>query len=165
MEEIVFNTPDNLDVVNQALAESQHPVLQSLKNKIAELELTVQSMTDELQVKRVELASKSDLVSNANRRYSDYVERVKNVLVEMSQFADTDNDTIVSIANNLDIDLNTEAIVDFSIIIRANVTIPFGKTIDDMSSELESDLDISVSGYEYIQDGWVEEIYSVTEVS
>jgi hypothetical protein len=164
MDEVVFTRPNN-DVINQALAESQHPVLQQFKNKIAELELTIESLNDELQVKRVELSAKSELVSNANRRYTDYIERVKNVLVETAEFADTDNDTIVTIANNLDIDLNTEAIVDFSIIIRTNVTIPFGKTIDDMSSELESDLDISVSGYEYIQDGWVEEIYSVTEVS
>ena len=80
-EQIVF--PDSTP-------ESQHPVLTNLKNQIDELEIAKNNLLNSLTKER-------------NERFA-YVARVKNVLVEVAKNYDGDKETIVNIANNLDIE-------------------------------------------------------------
>lgn len=145
------------------LLNSDHPVLQQYKDKIAELEVTIDGLRTTLEQTKFASEAKGRNLDLTRNLLNNLNERIKTVLVEALETGD--NDTVVDIANNLDVDLNTDALVDFTITVRANVSIPFGKTFDEFIGELESDLDISVSGYEYISDGWLEGIVGTEQVS
>jgi hypothetical protein len=122
--------------------ESQHPVLANLKNQIDELEIAKNNLLNSIAKER-------------NERFA-YVARVKNVLVEVAQNYDGDKETIVNIANNLDIDLSRNVTMDLNLTIRVQAEVPFDIEDDEIEDKIESDLDLTVSGYEFIQDGWVE---------
>jgi hypothetical protein len=142
-DEIIF--PEN--------AESNHPVLTNLKNQIAELEIANTNLL-------------SSIAKERNERFA-YVARVKNVLVEVAQNYDGDKETIVNIANNLDIDLSRNVTMDLNLTIRVLAEVPFDIADDEIEDKIESDLDLTVSGYEFIQDGWVEAMIwnSIVEAS
>lgn len=90
--------------------ESSHPVLQQLKNRIAELEtqLSTQKETaNSLDADRVMT------IGRIRNEKTQREERIKNVLVEALE--DHDEDTVKWIANNLDIELTVRSTYEVNV--------------------------------------------------
>ena len=126
--------------ITPAPAESQHPVLTQLHEKIAKLE--------------TELESTKTLMDNHRNRswelssnFTNYKYKLENVLRTFAQ-EDPDNaELCVKIAEEMDIELlNTK---DFEISVTFNVTVsaPFGEEIE--LSEYDVDATVDLSGYEF----------------
>jgi hypothetical protein len=125
MEEIIENAPTNYDAINMALGEneSNHPVLHKLKEEIA---------TEKAQAQRWK-----DLYSNVSDRYNEYQETLKNVLL---QSIDThDKDTVIHIAEELEVDLVVTKSYEVNVTIRVDVELEVGQSFDP-----EWDLEISL---------------------
>lgn len=113
MEEII-NPPSNYDVINTALAESNHPVLQQLKDKIEKLE--------NLDVTRI------NEISRLRSLHNDYLDTVKTVLVDSLE--DYDEETVKHIAENLGVDLTVTKTYEVNVTFRIDVEKDADTTID-----------------------------------
>lgn len=114
MEEIVENPPTNYDVINTALAESNHPVLQQYKDKIEKLE--------NLDVTRI------NEITRIHTKYNDYLDTVKTVLTNALE--DYDEETIKYIAEMLDVSLTVSKTYEVNVTYRIDVEMEAGKEID-----------------------------------
>ncbi len=111
--------------------ESNHPVLQQLKDRIAELEASIEQKNTSLQTS----------LENANRYRNEkwnYEERVKNVLIEALE--DYDEATIKHIAEQLNIELTKTASIEVNVTFTIDVEYEIGSEPDP-----DWDFDFSVS--------------------
>lgn len=136
MEEI-YSTP----------AESNHPVLQQLKDKIAELEATIVS-------KNTDIFNSEERTRNVRNDKWKYEERVKNVLVEA--YEDHDKETVKYIADQLDIALTATKKYEVNV----TFTIDIECDLDDADSiDPDWDFEFEVS-HHAIQDYSTDVIWS-----
>jgi hypothetical protein len=131
MEEIVENPPTNYDAINTALAESNHPVLQQYKDKIAELETKAQRSL-EIDQERI------NTINRLRIEKTNFQDRVKNVLIEALE--NYDEETVKYIADNLDVELTVSKTYEVNVTFRIDVETEVGKEIDP-----DWDFDFSVS--------------------
>jgi chromosome segregation ATPase len=111
--------------------ESNHPVLQQLKDRIAELEASIEQKNTSLQTS----------LENANRYRNEkwnYEERVKNVLIEALE--DYDEATIKHIAEQLNVELTKTATIEVNVTFTIDVEYEIGSEPDP-----DWDFDFSVS--------------------
>jgi chromosome segregation ATPase len=111
--------------------ESNHPVLQQLKDRITELEASIEQKNTSLQTS----------LENANRYRNEkwnYEERVKNVLIEALE--DYDEATIKHIAEQLNIELTKTASIEVNVTFTIDVEYEIGDEPDP-----DWDFDFSVS--------------------
>jgi chromosome segregation ATPase len=111
--------------------ESNHPVLQQLKDRITELEASIEQKNTSLQTS----------LENANRYRNEkwnYEERVKNVLIEALE--DYDEATIKHIAEQLNIELTKTASIEVNVTFTIDVEYEIGSEPDP-----DWDFDFSVS--------------------
>lgn len=107
--------------------ESNHPVLNKLKEEIA---------AEQAQVQRWK-----DMYSDIFNRYSALQERIKNVLTEAMD-NELDVETIEWIARNLDVDLTRSKQIEVTVCFTIDVTHPITMTdIDDIVSDLQYSVD------------------------
>ncbi len=129
--------------------ESSHPVLQQLKDRIAELETqlaTNKATTDALDTERVETIRKVRSDKWA------FEERVKTVLSEA--WDDHDQETIKHIADNLDISLTKTKQIEVNVTFTIDIELEMDEEIDP-----EWDFDFSVN-HHAVQDYTSDVIYS-----
>lgn len=127
MNENNYGEPD----FNITATESSHPVLQQLKDRMAELEGTIEQRNASLQT----------ALENSNRYRNEkwaYEEKVKNVLVEALE--DYDEDTIKHIAEQLNIELTKTKQVEVNVTFTIDVEYEVGSEPDP-----DWDFDFSVS--------------------
>jgi hypothetical protein len=127
MNENNYGEPD----FNITATESSHPVLQQLKDRIAELEGTIEQRNASLQ----------NALDNSSRYRNEkwqYEEKVKNVLVEALE--DYDEDTIKHIAEQLNIELTKTKQVEVNVTFTIDVEYEVGSEPDP-----DWDFDFSVS--------------------
>jgi len=127
--------------ITAAPAESQHPVLTQLHEKIAKLELDLESTKTLMDTHRNRAW---ELSSN----FANYKYKLENVLRTYAQDNTASADLFVEIANEMDIELlNTK---DYEITVTFNVTVtaPFGEEIDLSDYDVDASLD-SVGGTEF----------------
>jgi chromosome segregation ATPase len=111
--------------------ESNHPVLQQLKDRITELEASIEQKNTSLQTS----------LENANRYRNEkwnYEERVKNVLIEALE--DYDEATIKHIAEQLNVELTKTATIEVNVTFTIDVEYEIGSEPDP-----DWDFDFSVS--------------------
>lgn len=109
----IYSTP--------ATPESTHPVLQQLKDQIADLEAKVAKGT-ELDAQRVQ-----NINTLRNEKWK-YEERVKNVLVEAIE--DHDEDTVKHIASELGIELTKTKQVEVNVTFTIDLEYEIGEEPD-----------------------------------
>lgn len=117
MNENNYGEPD----FNITATESSHPVLQQLKDRIAELEGTIEQRNASLQ-------SALDNSSRYRNEKWAYEEKVKNVLVEALE--DYDEDTIKHIAEQLNIELTKTKQVEVNVTFTIDVEYEVGSEPD-----------------------------------
>lgn len=142
MDEMTIGT---ITDITPAPAESNHPVLQQLKDRIAELEDKV-TKANALDVERVATQIK------LRQDKWNYEERVKNVLVEALE--NHDEETVKYIAEQLDIALTKTKQVEVNVTFTIDLEYEVGEEPDP-----EWDFDFSVSDSS-IQDYSADVIYS-----
>jgi len=127
-------------VLGQTMSnESSHPVLSSLNEEIARLQ--------------------KEVFENRGKM-RDYIQTVKDVLIDVHANYDGDVDTIVAIADQLDIELTQTVSVEKNVTLNIDIEVPFGTTID--LDNLEYDLDISVDSMSMtVTDFSVDHIYTI----
>lgn len=121
---------ENETVTFNVVPESVHPVLQQLKDQIADLEAKL-AKANELDAERVQ---------NANRLRNEkwqYEGRVKTVLVEALE--DHDEDTVKHIASELGVELTKTKTVEVNVTFSIDLEYEIGEEPD-----LEWDLDFDV---------------------
>jgi hypothetical protein len=126
--------------ITPAPAESQHPVLTQLHEKIAKLE--------------TELESTKTLMDNHRNRswelssnFANYKYKLENVLRTFAQ-EDADNvEILVKVAEEMDIELLNTKDFEISVTFNVTVTAPFGEEIE--LSEYDVDATVDLSGYEF----------------
>jgi hypothetical protein len=126
--------------ITPAPAESQHPVLTQLHEKIAKLE--------------TELESTKTLMDNHRNRswelssnFANYKYKLENVLRTFAQ-EDADNvEILVKVADEMDIELLNTKDFEISVTFNVTVTAPFGEEIE--LSEYDVDATVDLSGYEF----------------
>lgn len=138
MEDFIENPPSNYDAINQAIAESNHPVLQQLKDKIAEQETQIANLVESIKVEQENGNQYRERWSNISNSLNQYKDRVQTVLAEAIE--DYDEDTIRHIADNLDVELTLTKTYEVNVTFRITADIDAGNTIDP-----EWDFDFSVS--------------------
>ena len=117
-------------VIENTLA-SEHPVLKQLKDRIAELEASLEQKNTLLQT----------ATENSNRHRNEkwaYEERVKTVLVKAME--DYDEDTVRYIAEHLNIQLTKTKSIEVNVTFNIDVEYEIGSEPDP-----EWDFDFSVS--------------------
>jgi hypothetical protein len=102
-------------------AESNHPVLQQLKDRIAELEAQVEN-------KNSLLTASQDATRNIRNEKWQYEGRVKTVLVEALE--DHDEDTVKYIAEQLDIELTKTKQVEVNVTFTIDLEYEIGSEPD-----------------------------------
>jgi chromosome segregation ATPase len=116
--------------------ESNHPVLQKLKEEIA---------AEQAQVQRWK-----DMYSDVSNRYGALQERIKNVLTEAMD-NELDVETIEWIARNLDVDLTRSKQIEVTVCFTIDVTHPITMTdVDDIVSDLQYSVDTYCGDVEVI---------------
>lgn len=138
-------TTGTITDITPAPAESNHPVLQQLKDKIAELEDKV-TKANALDIERVSTQIK------LRQDKWNYEERVKNVLVEAIE--DHDEETVKYIADQLNISLTKTKQYEVNVTFTIDVEHEIGEEPDP-----EWDFDFSVSDSS-IQDYSTDVIYA-----
>jgi hypothetical protein len=133
-----YGTPD-FDIT-PAPAESNHPVLTQLHEKISGLELELEStktLMDNHRTRSWELSS----------NFANYKYKLANVLRTFAQ-EDPDNvELCVKIADEMDIELLNSKDFEISVTFNVTVTAPFGEEIE--LSEYDVDATLDLSGYEF----------------
>lgn len=127
--------------ITAAPAESNHPVLTQLHEKIAKLELDLESTKTLMDTHRNRAW---ELSSN----FANYKYKLGNVLRTFAQEDEDNVDILVKVAEEMDIELlNTK---DYEITVTFNVTVtaPFGEEIDISDYDVDASLD-SVGGTEF----------------
>ncbi len=117
-------------IIDNTLA-SEHPVLKQLKDRIAELETSIEQKNTSLQAS----------IENANRHRNEkwaYEERVKTVLVKA--YEDYDKETIQYVAEHLNIQLTKTATYEVNVTFNIDVEYEIGEEPDP-----NWDFDFSVS--------------------
>lgn len=121
-------------------AESQHPVLTQLHEKIAELETKLADMTEREDKQR---SRAWELSSN----FANYKFKLENVLRTYAQDNEDFSSKIVEMADEMDIELLNTKTYDVNVTFTVTVTAPFGEEID--LGEYDVDPTIDISGYEF----------------
>jgi hypothetical protein len=127
MNENNYGEPD----FNITATESSHPVLQQLKDKIAELEGMLEQRNTSLQT----------ALDNSSRYRNEkwaYEEKVKNVLIEAIE--DYDETTVKHIAEQLNIELTKTKSIEVNVTFTIDVEYEIGEEPD-----ADWDFDFSVS--------------------
>ena len=118
MDEMIIGT---ITDATPASAESNHPVLQQLKDKIAELEAKV-TKSSELDLERIQTINRI-----RNEKWA-YEGRVKTVLVEALE--DHDEDTVKYIAEQLDVELTKTKQVEVNVTFTIDLEYEIGSEPD-----------------------------------
>ncbi len=127
--------------ITPAPAESQHPVLTQLHEKIAELEAKVEDLTKREDTQR---SRAWELSSN----FANYKFKLENVLRTHAQDDEgTVVENCVSIAEAMDIELLNTKDYDINVTFSVTVTAPFGEDLD--LGEYDVDPTLDISGYEF----------------
>jgi len=122
MDEIIENPPTNYNVINQALTESNHPVLTNLKTQIAQLETQLAT-------------AKADADSNRERwqrwmnAKNKQEENFKQALLSALS-DDQDEDTVRYIARSAEIDLTVSKKFEVNVTFTIDVELEIGQEID-----------------------------------
>ena len=127
--------------ITPAPAESQHPVLTQLHEKIAKLETDLESTKTLLETHRNRAW---ELSSN----FQNYKYKLENVL---RTFAQEDPDSVelcVKIADEMDIELLNTKDFDINVTFSVTVTAPFGEEIDISEYDVDALLE-SVGGQDF----------------
>jgi hypothetical protein len=126
--------------ITPAPAESQHPVLTQLHEKIAELEAKVEDLTKREDTQR---SRAWELSSN----FANYKYKLENVLRTFAQ-EDADNvEILVKVADEMDIELLNTKDYEINVTFSVTVTAPFGEDLD--LGEYDVDPTLDISGYEF----------------
>lgn len=134
------------EMINEfTTAESNHPVLQGMRDKITELEQRVQQAS-ELDGQRVQQ------IRDIRAQKWSYEEKVKTVLVEAME--DHDEDTVRYIAEQLDIELTVTKSYEVNVTFTVEVEHEIGSEPDP-----EWDFEFTVAG-DTVQDYSSDVIYS-----
>ena len=126
--------------ITPAPAESNHPVLTQLHEKIAKLELELESTKTLMDTHRNRAW---ELSSN----FANYKYKLENVLRTYAQDNEDFASKIVEIADEMDIELLNTKTYDINVTFTVTVTAPFGEEID--LGEYDVDPTIDISGYEF----------------
>ena len=126
--------------ITPAPAESNHPVLTQLYEKIAKLELDLESTKTLMDTHRNRAW---ELSSN----FANYKYKLENVLRTYAQDNTESAELFVEIANEMDIELLNTKTYDVNVTFTVTVTAPFGEEID--LGEYDVDPTIDISGYEF----------------
>ena len=123
---------ENETVTFNVVPESVHPVLQQLKDQIADLEAKV--------AKGLELDSERlQTITRIRNEKWQYEERIKTVLVEA--YEDYDKETIKHIASELGIELTVTKQVEVNVTFTVDLEYEIGEEVDP-----EWDIEFTASG-------------------
>lgn len=130
---------ENETVTLNIVPDSVHPVLQQLKNQIADLEKQVESLTASVDTYR---NRSYELSSN----FSSYKFKLENVLRTYAQEDEDNVELCVKIAEDMDIELTNTKDFEVNVTFSVTVTAPFGEEID--ISEYDVDAMLELSGFD-----------------
>lgn len=120
-----------MDEMNTAPVESNHPVLQQLKDQIAQLEINLEAKNDALLLAE-------QRTRDVRQQKWTYEENVKNVLIEA--YEEHDKETVQFIAEKLGIGLTKAKRYEVNVTFTIDVEHELGEEIDP-----EWDLEYTVS--------------------
>jgi hypothetical protein len=127
--------------ITPAPAESQHPVLTQLHEKIAKLETDLESTKTLMDTHRNRAW---ELSSN----FANYKYKLENVLRTFAQ-EDADNvEVLLKVADEMDIELLNTKDFDINVTFSVTVTAPFGEEIDISEYDVDALLE-SVGGQDF----------------
>jgi hypothetical protein len=127
--------------ITPAPAESQHPVLTQLHEKIAKLETDLESTKTLMDTHRNRAW---ELSSN----FANYKYKLENVLRTFAQ-EDADNvEILVKVADEMDIELLNTKDFDINVTFSVTVTAPFGEEIDISEYDVDALLE-GVGGQDF----------------
>lgn len=129
--------------------ENNHPVLQQLKDTIAELE------------KQIEERRASSL-HRANEMLANE-EKLKEVLVEGINDSEITNEFAKSIADIFDIELTEQIEVEFTFKVQASFNVPIGFDPDELASEVGIETNFIGNAEDYLNhDYWELDDWNIT---
>jgi hypothetical protein len=122
--------------------ENNHPVLQQLKDRIAELEKEVEERKEQSRQRA--------------REIMDREAKLQEVLVEGINDSEITNEFAKAIADIFDIELTEDIEVEFVFKVQASFSVPIGFDPDDLASEVGIRTEFIGNADEYLQNDYWE---------
>lgn len=129
--------------------ENNHPVLQQLKDRIAELEKEIEERKQQSRQRAY------DIITNE--------EKLQEVLVEGIKDSEITNEFAKSIADIFDIELTEQIEVEFVFKVQASFNVPVGFDPDDLASEVGIETNFIGNAEDYLNhDYWELDDWNIT---
>lgn len=132
-----INNEPNFDVINQALSESQHPVLQQLKDQIA-------SLTNSIEEKNKTIEQNNFRIDTLRRQHDSFVEILKSTITELYNEKAISESAATRICEDLDIEITSYVEVSGTVSFSGKVQVSIFENIHSVRPyDFSSQLDIS----------------------
>jgi sugar-specific transcriptional regulator TrmB len=129
--------------------ENNHPVLQQLKDRIAELEKEIEQRKEQSRQRAYEIVANE--------------EKLKEVLVEGINDSEITNEFAKSIADIFDIELTAQIDVEFVFRVQASFNVPIGFDPDDLANDVGIETNFIGNAEEYLNhDYWELDDWNIT---